>query len=77
MKSPFLNGKELRAGWRFLIFAIATASLLFALEAVMRKIPATRTLLQDAQSGTLSAPFVLLADGMALLVLLLVSGFCC
>jgi len=77
MKSLFLNGKQLRAGWRFLAFAIAMASLLFALQAVIAKTPATRTLLQEAQSGTLSAPFVLLADGMALLVLLLVSGFCC
>jgi len=75
MKSIFLNGRQLRSGWRFLVFAIAMASLLFALQALIAKIPATRTLLQKAQSGTLSAPFVLIADGMALLVLLLVSAF--
>lgn len=73
-KSLFLNGKQLRAGWRFLAFAIAMASLLFAVQLVLGKIPATHTLLQEAQSGSLSAPFVLIADGMALLVLLLVTG---
>jgi len=75
MKSLFLNGKQLRAGWRFLAFAIVMASLLFALQAGIAKTPATRTLLQQAQSGTLSAPFVLIGDGLALLLLLLVSGF--
>jgi membrane protease YdiL (CAAX protease family) len=75
MKSLFLNGNQLRAGCKFLAFAVAMASLLLALQAVIAKTPATRTLLQQAQSGTLSAPFVLIADTMALLVLLLVSGF--
>jgi len=31
---------QLRAGWRFLVFAIAMASLLFALQAVIAKIAA-------------------------------------
>jgi len=40
VKSIFLNGRQLRAGWRFLVFAIAMASLLFALQAVIAKIAA-------------------------------------
>lgn len=75
MKSLFTNGKQLRAGWRFLLFAIVMSSLLLGLKALVSKIPTTADLLQLAQSGTLTPPFLLIWDGATLLMLLLVSGF--
>lgn len=59
---------------RFLAFAAAMALILVAINAVLRMIPSTARLLEEAQTGTLSAPLLVVLDGTGFLALLLLSG---
>lgn len=64
----FVVAGRLRAGWRFLLFAIASAVCLIAVNAIVLAIPTTARLLEQAHRGTLTVAALLVLDGAGLAI---------
>jgi membrane protease YdiL (CAAX protease family) len=69
------NSKRVPALIKFLAFAAAIALLLVAINATLRRIPATASLLELAQAGTITASLLVVLDGISLLAVFLVCRF--
>ncbi|HEX3762942.1 MAG TPA: type II CAAX endopeptidase family protein [Kofleriaceae bacterium] len=69
-RAIFVSRGRVRAGWRFLLFAVVNALLLAGLQAALQAIPATAPLVTRAADGTLSVSAVLILDALALAIVL-------
>jgi len=66
----FVRGGHLRAGWRFLAFAVAAAVLLIAHGAALQQIPAVASLLERARAGSITVAGTLISVGTGLVLVL-------
>jgi uncharacterized protein len=68
--TPPAGRERLFALVRFLLFAVAIGLFLTGLNAVLRKFPATASLLRQAKAGTITASVTFILDGIGLIALI-------
>ena len=67
------KGTKVRALVRFTAFVAVMIASLIAIKAALSKMAVTAVLLQEAQKGTLTVSFLLVADGMGILAVVIFS----
>ncbi len=74
IRTIFLGANGIRAGWRFLIFAVLVVFFEAQVRVGLRHVPTLGRMLKEAQNGTLTPSFTLVFESAALVVIILVCA---